>query len=82
VITPVDPQGVDVLRWADETGAMLYDLAAEPRLDAAGEWRSWAASVIGLPAIAAFQPPDPVLFADWRAWAARFNEAMTSRSTA
>ncbi len=82
IITPVDPQAVDVVRWADETAAMLYDLTAVPRLDAPGEWSVWAASVIGLPAIAAFNPPDPVSFADWRAWAVRFNEAMTSRSTA
>jgi len=82
-LVPVDPAYVDVVRWADETCGMLYDFSAVPRLDAPGEWMEWATSLVGVPAIASFNPPDPLLFADdWREWASRFNEAMTSRSAA
>jgi hypothetical protein len=77
---PVDPFYASIEAWADETVGMLYNLSAVPRLDAPGEWIGWATDLIGLPAIAAYNPPDPKTFDDWREWAMRFNEAMTSRS--
>jgi hypothetical protein len=79
-IVPVQPIFVDVYRWADETVGLLYDVAAVPRLDAPGEWLPWAREIVGTPAIAAFNPPDPDRYADWRAWAVEFNEAISSRS--
>lgn len=79
-LVPVDPRLVDLPRWADETFGLLYDLSAVPRLDAQGEreWIDWARLLVGTPAIAAFNPPDPDSFADWRDWAVRFNEAITA----
>lgn len=81
-LIPIDPRFVDLYRWADETVGLLYDVSAVPRLDAPGEWLPWARDVVGTPAIAAFNPPDPDHFADWREWAVEFNEAISSRSIA
>jgi hypothetical protein len=80
-VVPVIPMFMTMQEWADETTRTLYDVAAVPRLEAQGEqdWADWARLLVGTPAIAAFNPPDPELFADdWRTWAIRFNEALTA----
>lgn len=79
-LVPVAPLFTDLQRWADETVGLLYDVAAVPRLVAQGErdWVDWARLLVGTPAIAAYNPPDPEGYADWRDWAVRFNEAITA----
>lgn len=78
----IDPRLGSLTQWADQTSLTLYDLVAVPRLSREEDWRGWAREVCGDPTIAAFGPPDPDAFVDWRDWASHFNESILSRSGA
>ena len=67
---PVDPRGMDVIRWS----AFLvqdYGEDALPVLMDPDRWREWAMRVIEAPSFAAPGAPDPRQFPDWRPWAER-----------
>lgn len=78
----VDPIFLDATSWADATSLTLYDLAAVPRLTREEDWREWARGICGDPKVAAFNPPDPDAYGNWRDWALHFNASILSRSAA
>lgn len=72
----INPHGLAVTDWTDAMTLQLIGYAQPPRLDDPKRWEEWALVVIQAPRISAFNPPSPYAFADWRAWAERFNEAV------
>jgi hypothetical protein len=72
----VDPRLFGVVEWADATALTLYDLTAVPRLNRVEDWQEWAKDVCGDPNIAAYEPPNPTAYDDWRTWASLFNESI------
>ena len=79
-VLTIDPQGLEVVEWADWTGSELQPFGDVPRLDDADRWREWAYAVIQNRDIANCQPPDPQHFGDWREWADRFNQTIYALS--
>lgn len=75
----VEP-GADVLYWTDATSLNLGKYGCVPRLDDESLWQEWGASLLNNPAIRGICLPDPYQFDDWRRWADRVNEALTSVS--
>ena len=77
MITVIRPDGFELLEWTDYVGSELSQFGLAPRLSDETRWREdWAAPIIGLPGVAAFQPPDPYAFTSWREWADSFNKAL------
>lgn len=75
----IDPRGVSLFDWTDSMSFPLFDLGARPpRLDDESYWKEWALNVIENATIASKSPPDPRHFEDWREWAYRFNQAVTT----
>lgn len=72
----IDPRGLTVIEWTDYMTDELVGFSAPPRLDDPAEWRTWALAVCQSPRIAAFNPPSPIHFRDWREWAERFNQTV------
>lgn len=68
----IDPRFLSATQWCDATALALTSLTNVPRLRHEEAWQEWALAVLVIPAIAAFSPPDPRFFGDWRAWAERF----------
>lgn len=76
-ISVIRTDGYTVVEWTDYMGSELSQFGLIPRLMDEERWREdWAAPVMGLAGIAAFQPPDPYSFEDWRVWADGFNKAL------
>jgi hypothetical protein len=72
----IRPDGLDVIAWTDAMNFALRDFGVVGRLDSPDDWQNWAAQVVQLPGIAAFDPPWPTRFDDWRAWADQLNLAV------
>jgi hypothetical protein len=72
----IDPRGMTVTEWTDFMTQNLTGYSQPPRLDDPKEWQFWALLVAQSPRIAAFNPPNPLEFNDWRAWAERFNQTV------
>lgn len=72
----IDPRGLSVIEWTDYMTDELVGFSAPPRLDDPAEWLAWALAVCQSPRIAAFNPPSPIPFRDWREWAERFNQVV------
>lgn len=70
----IDPRGLNVTDWTDFMTFPLLGFSTPPRLDDPKKWQAWALVVIQSPRIAARNPPNPLLFIDWREWAERFNQ--------
>lgn len=69
----VKPQGIDVRHWANQMVLSLSAYGCIPKLMNRDDWRSWAALVVSLPAIAAVNAPRPDHFVQWETWAEQFN---------
>lgn len=54
----------------------LLGYSQPPRLDDPHDWQVWALTVVQSPRIAAFNPPNPLEFTQWREWAQRFNQTV------
>ena len=76
----VNPENMDILRWTDVTGLNLSGYGVSPRLDDPRDWQAWGASLLNNPSIRGIALPDPYQFSDWRRWADRVNEALSSVS--
>jgi hypothetical protein len=72
----IDPRQLTVTQWADAMTLQLTGFSQPPRLDSPDWWQGWALVVNQSPRIAAFNPPNPYAFSDWREWAMRFNQAV------
>lgn len=72
----IDPRGLAVTDWTDFMTTQLVGYSVPPRLDDPKSWQTWALVVCQSPRIAAFNPPNPLTFTDWRDWAERFNQAV------
>lgn len=74
----LDTAGYSVIEWTDYVNQTLQSLGGSvvPVLSNAEEWRTWAATVVLLPGISVFNPPDPYQFDDWRSWADAFNRTV------
>jgi len=72
----LDPRGLSVMQWTDFMTNELIGFSQPPRLDDPLSWRTWALTVCQSPRIAAFSPPNPFQFSDWREWAERFNQTV------
>lgn len=73
----IDPRIVkDVVEWSDFMTAPLLPLSIFRRLDDPEKWQEWAYHLVQSQKIAAFNPPDPRLFDDWKEWAFRFNQVV------
>ena len=71
----IDPRGMSLPQWTD---AVNLTLATTGPLEvlAGDDWVRWALTLLALPKIALFSPPDPRGFTDWRMWAERFVESV------
>jgi hypothetical protein len=72
----VIPVQMSVMEWAE---AMILPLSSKivcPRLLNGDQWRDWGNKLIQFPAIAAYNPPQPEKFNDWREWAYQFNQTV------
>ena len=72
----IDPRGLSVFEWTDFMATELLGRSLPPRLDDSDKWKGWALQVCQSPRIAAFNPPNPLQFDDWRQWAERFNQTV------
>lgn len=72
----IDPRGLTLQDWCDSVALGLANFAPPPRLMDAALWREWANTVIQIPAVALFSPPDPQQFTHWYDWAERFVQAV------
>jgi hypothetical protein len=72
----IDPRLLTTIQWTDAMTLQLVGYAQPPRLDEPERWQEWALVVNLAPRIAAFNPPNPYAFNDWRDWATRFNQAV------
>lgn len=72
----INPIGLTVMQWTDAMTLELLGFSQPPRLDSPIQWQQWALAVSQSPRIARFNPPNPLQFADWRDWAARFNQSV------
>lgn len=71
--------GLTVTQWTDANGLYLDKFGSIPRLDD-GDWQRWGANLLNLPSIHGICLPDPYQFSDWRRWADRVNEALSTLS--
>lgn len=69
----IDPRFMDVVNWTGQTTTILAPYGIIPRLIDPEQWRVWATYVVGIPTIAALDPPRPEGFDDWDIWARQFN---------
>jgi hypothetical protein len=72
----INPNSLTVIEWTDYMAVDLVGFSLPPRLDDPNEWQLWALVVNQSPRIAAFNPPNPYAFTEWRDWAMRFNQAV------
>jgi len=74
----VAPEDLNFGEWsAAIVGAMNGILEPYSARDD-NEWRSWAASVVSAPLLAAFNMPTPYNFQDWRSWAKAFVNSLST----
>lgn len=62
--------------WAESSIIPLSKYLVVPRLMHPDAWKEWANSIIQVNKIAAFGPPQPDRFDNWRDWAHHFNLAV------
>lgn len=72
----IDPRHMRAQDWFDSVSLVLSNFAPPPRLLDAALWQDWANTVIQIPAVALFSPPDPRGFNHWYEWAERFVQAV------
>lgn len=72
----IDPRYLSVVEWADFVCLAISVTAPPMKLQDPSQWVIWAYTIIAVPSVAAFSPPDPRGFSDWRTWAERFVEAV------
>ena len=72
-ILPVD---MDVVEWCNVMVDELIQFGQAPKIHEESQWVFWADAVLLLPGVAAFNPPNPHFFNDWRVWADAFNLAV------
>ena len=72
----IDPRGMSVVQWTDAASVTLASLGPIPALYEEEDWPLWAETVMTIPEIAIYSPPDPRRFNSWRDWAQRFVEAI------
>jgi hypothetical protein len=66
------PIGLQFRQWSD---FIVHDLSPYGLVNYPGgenDWQDWAARVIQIPHVAAFNPPNPYYFNQWQDWAQRF----------
>lgn len=73
----VDPRPFKHFKdWAGATILPLAPLVLAPAPPDDEHWQAWALSIIQVPSVAGYQPPDPRDYASWTEWALRFNQAV------
>lgn len=72
----IDPRYTSVGDWTDFVSLTLSTSAPPMKLRDPNRWVEWAYTLIAVPSISVFTPPDPRGFADWRTWAERFVECV------
>jgi hypothetical protein len=77
----IDPRGLNARDWCDRTADELSDIVSVMKIDIDADWRRWAEYMVGRRPIAGFDPPRPDQFSDWREWAFRFNQSISSMRT-
>lgn len=70
----IDPRYMDVVEWTDRM-AQILPFTVSRLLDEA-LWQDWAFKLVQEPQIAAYNPPSPAQFTDWREWAERLNQVV------
>lgn len=77
----IDPHGMTVTEWCDQMVDELQSSALVPKLLDPTAWKQWAFSLVGLPAVSRFNPPNPFSYGDgpddWMVWADDFNRTST-----
>lgn len=68
----IDPRTLTVQEWTSLVNQSIASFASPVTLKDESEWLSWAITVMSIPSIVIFSPPDPRLFDDWLSWAERF----------
>jgi len=71
----IDPRHLTMSQWMDAVNLTLATSAPVTKLRGE-DWKEWAYTVIAIPSVAAFSPPDPSEDKDWRVWAERFVECV------
>lgn len=72
----IDPRGLTVTDWCDSMALELARMMSPQVLLSPERWREWAHTVIQVPSISKFVPPNPDQYEDWREWAIRFNQTV------
>lgn len=79
----LDPNTIPMVEYMDSV-ALLLDPSVEgvfPVFSDGMHWKDWATSLILLPAIASFTPPDPNTYSEWLDWANDFNRTVVVNIT-
>jgi hypothetical protein len=62
-------------RWCDAMVLQLSKFGTVPYLQG-DHWQPWAIATLNFTGLTKYNPPNPLLFADWQEWASRFNQAV------
>ena len=65
----IDPEGMNLLDWADSVILELGTPDGIGRLDSWQDWQEWAAGLVRASPFTQRSLPDPYAFTDWRDWA-------------
>lgn len=70
-----NPSGVSFHRYAADLARRLQYAGAPAPIPPQTEksWQAWAVTVVALPQVSRYSPPNPMQFTDWRLWASRFS---------
>lgn len=72
----IDPRGLSVFQWCDFAAMTLSSYGNVPTLKQASDWVDWANSILMIPILNQYSPPDPRHFTEWNDWAERFVEVV------
>jgi hypothetical protein len=73
----IGPRHLTAVQWANGVALTLSTYGVIPKLASEESWKAWAETMLMIPVIAAFTPPDPRPFTFWRDWAERFIQVVT-----
>lgn len=69
----IQPVGLSIKEWCDYMVDELIQFGQAPQLIEEKDWQEWGSRVCAMPGVAAFNPPNSILFDNFYDWAERFN---------
>jgi hypothetical protein len=73
-----NPYEMDLLDWASATMYSLTNYVNVAPLEDPSQWQSWGQILVNAPTLGLLSPPNPYDFTDWRPWAERVSDALSS----